>query len=336
MIKPKIIIVLLVLVTLGIVFTQIKSNDLMNETKSGDASKKISSEIPKHLLKQFPNTDWSDFDRRLSQALSGGPSKDGIPALDNPAFIQIGESTIHGEVQAIVVERGGQVKAYPYNILVWHEIVNDTVGDTPVAVTFCPLCGSAIVFNRTLANGDVSTFGVSGSLLESNMIMYDRSTESLWQQSTGESLAGSEYGTALTIESFQLQTVGEIRTNYPEAQILSEVTGYRRDYDRNPYAGYDTNNSFVFEPSSIDGRLAPKTIMVVFYANDVPVAVPWLDLKNNGLLKPVINGQLYDLSFTDKNELEIKSNNGALIPFYFEMWFSAASQHSDDLQLLEV
>jgi cytochrome c biogenesis protein CcdA len=147
------------------------------ETTEGASVSGVS--IPSHLLSAFPNTDWSKADPKVADALSGGPGKDGIPAIDRPDFVAIGNSQERDEVQAIVLNDGDTKKVYPYSILNWHEIVNDTVDGTPVAVTFCPLCGSAIVFDRTLPDGRESTFGVSGSLLESNMIMYDRATETL-------------------------------------------------------------------------------------------------------------------------------------------------------------
>ena len=163
-------------------------------------------DVPSALNRYFPQTDFSKADPGLAQAISGGPGKDGIPAIDEPRFVPLSEFTYPDSVQAIVLVGKNKTKVYPYNILTWHEIVNDEIDGTPVAVTFCPLCGSAIVFNRTLPDDTVTTLGVSGSLLESNMIMYDRLTENLWQQSTGKTLAGSFHPAELNIEPFQLLT----------------------------------------------------------------------------------------------------------------------------------
>jgi hypothetical protein len=160
-------------------------------------------------------------------------------------------------VQAIVMEDGQQVKVYPYNILNWHEIVNDTVNDIPVAITFCPLCGSAIVYDRRVG-GETLTFGVSGFLLESNMIMFDREYESLWQQSTGKVLAGKNLDQELNLAPFQRLTMGEVRTLYPNALVLSEDTGYTRDYGRNPYSGYEDSQDYVFTPSKENLRFPSK------------------------------------------------------------------------------
>ena len=300
-------------------------------------STSVMIDIPRHLNKLFPETDFSKVNPDLAQALSGGPTKDGIPALDNPKFIPISQSEINGSVQAIVLTNENETKVYPYNILTQHEIVNDTFAGTPVAVTFCPLCGSAIVYNRTLPNGAISTFGVSGSLLESNMIMYDRETENLWQQSTGVTLAGSLFPAELTIESFQLLDVATTKVTHPNAQILSIETGHNINYSRNPYGGYDTNDSFIFSPSELNTDLPPKTIMAVFRTNDeTPVAVPWLKLREVSTVNRTIENVTYDFMVSDNGGLIISDDSGNIYPFYFEMWFSFAVQHADNSHLIEI
>jgi len=291
--------------------------------------------VPRALSTNFSNTDWSKADVRIEEAISGGPGKDGIPAIDTPTFVPLKSFTRPDEVQAIVLFGKDTVKVYPYNILTWHEIVNDELDGKPVAITFCPLCGSALVFDRTLPNGTVSTFGVSGSLLESNMIMYDRATENLWQQSTGRVLAGSLYPAELIRVPFQLLTLGEIRKNYPNAIVLSEDTGHRRDYARNPYAGYETDDRFVFDPSNIDTTFDPKTIMIVFRDNETTFTTPWLTLREVKSLETDHKGTRYALNVTDEGELTITDNHGTTHPFYFEMWFSVAVQHGDGLVILE-
>jgi hypothetical protein len=291
--------------------------------------------VPRHLQQNFPGTNWDNADPALIEAISGGPPKDGIPALENPNFIPLSAANYPDEIQAIVLQGETVTKVYPYNILTWHEIVNDTIDDNPVAVTFCPLCGSAIVFDRTLPNGTVSTFGVSGSLLESNMIMYDRETESLWQQSTGAVLAGTSFPGQLSLVPMQLMTLGEIRLGHPDAIILSRLTGHDRDYTHNPYAGYETDNRFVFEPSTIDAALPAKTIMAIFRtAEKTPTAIPWLTLREKGSTDQTIDGLLYIFSVTPIGELTITDANKKIYPFYFEMWFSFTAQHGDTGELL--
>lgn len=291
--------------------------------------------VPAALARDFPHTDFSRADTSLQLALSGGPVKDGIPAIDNPTFVPLSEFSRPDDVQAIVIIGAEEVKVYPYNILIMHEIVNDVVDDTPLAITFCPLCGSAIVFNRTLPDGQVSTFGVSGSLLESNMIMFDRTTENLWQQSTGQTLAGSFHPSTLALEPFQLMTMGDIKTTFPQAIVLSEDTGHRRDYGRNLYAGYDTDDRFLFPPSDLDTTFEPKTIMVVFRDGATTFTVPWLALRAAGKASYTGETNSYTLTVTDGGELTITDTKGTNYPFYFEMWFSVAVQH-DESELIVI
>lgn len=308
-----------------------------NESSASDSTAPVgkpSLAVPAVLTLTFPHTDFSKADPKLEKAISGGPQKDGIPAIDEPEFVPLSEFDRPDKVQAIVLVGEEETKVYPYNILTWHEIVNDEFEGTPVAITFCPLCGSAIVYNRTLPDNTVSTFGVSGSLLESNMIMYDRETENLWQQSTGKTLAGSFYEAQLTTEPFQLLTLGEVRDIYPNAKVLSEDTGYGRDYTRNPYAGYESDNRFVFEPSGIDTTFEPKTIMVVFKSSDKTFATPWLALRTAGSATVTEGVTSYELTVTDAGELSIVDSNNESYPFYFEMWFSVAVQHEGSLAVI--
>ena len=289
--------------------------------------------VPAHLHTDFPRTDWSQIDPQISDALPGGPGRDGIPALDAPTFIPIETFTHGAEVPAIWLEAGDVVKVYPYNILNWHEIVNDTVDGVPVAVTFCPLCGSAIVFDRRV-EGEVLTFGVSGSLLESNMIMFDRETETLWQQSTGEALAGTYFGARLELVPFQLSTVGEIARQHPTALILSEQTGYQRNYARNPYAGYTENDRFIFSPSRVDVAYPPKQIFAVFRADDTPVGMPWKHLAHGQQYETTVGDTTYSIS-RNSDALTITDTTGATVPFYYEMWFSFAVQHGEDAEIFD-
>lgn len=163
-------------------YIKIASRSEMVPSQSKTTS--TSATIPKFLRDSFPKTDWSKSSPIIVNVLSGGPGKDGIPAIDFPKFVSIDKFKHPDDVLAIVLKEGNSAKVYPYNILVWHEIVNDVVDNIPVSITFCPLCGSAVVYERKI-QGDISTFGVNGFLLGSNMIMYDRLSETLWQQSTG-------------------------------------------------------------------------------------------------------------------------------------------------------
>jgi len=203
------------------------------------------------------NTEKRSID--LDELIDGGPGKDGIPSIDQPQFIAQEEAVkwLNGREPVISLEINGEAKAYPIQILIWHEITNDEIGGVPVAVTFCPLCYSSIVFDRR-HNGDVLEFGVSGFLRHSDMIMYDRQTESMWQQFSGESLIGEYTGDFLTILSSQLISFDQFRETYPDARVLSRNTGHRRNYGENPYAGYDDiNNSPLMLREEVSDEIPP-------------------------------------------------------------------------------
>ena len=284
--------------------------------------------VPSHLKRSFGKTEWSIADPSLEKALSGGPGKDGIPSIDAPKFLPIDTFEHPDTVQTIVMKDGDGVKVYPYNILNWHEIVNDMVDGVPVAVTFCPLCGSAIVYDRRV-DGETLTFGVSGFLLESNMIMFDRDHESLWQQSTGKVLAGRDLDTELRLAPFQLMTVGEVKKIYPKALVLSEDTGHRRDYGRNPYSGYEDSEGYMFSPSREDSRFPSKTIFVVFRFEDKIIGAPYLKLADRIRYETKVNGDTITL-VRDGDLLTITDSKSRELPFYFEMWFSFATQHGEN------
>ena len=308
-----------VLISLGI-FIYIKGvSQMPNVTKSSD--------VPSEIRTTFAKTDWTSVDPNLERALSGGPGKDGIPSIDAPKFVPVNTFKHPDAVQAIVMRDGKNVKVYPYNILNWHEIVNDTVAGVPVAVTFCPLCGSAIVYDRRV-DGETLTFGVSGYLLESNMIMFDREHEALWQQSTGKVLAGRNLDTELQLLPFQLMTMGEVKKMHPGALVLSEETGHRRDYVRNPYSGYEDSEGYIFSPSREDLRYPSKTIFVVFRYEGASVGAPYLKLTDGKVFETKVNGDSIRL-VRDGDLLTITDRNGRELPFYFEMWFSFIAQHGE-------
>ena len=199
----------------------------------------------------------------LGELRRGGPPKDGIPALDDPQFVRAAEAAgwLEGQEPVILLRLGSEARVYPLQILMWHEIVNDDVAGVPVAVPFCPLCYSAVAFDRrvqTPGGPQTLEFGVSGMLRNSDLVMYDRQTETLWQQFTGEALVGDLVGDTLRVLPAQIVSFAQACEAAPEAPVLSRETGYDRDYGRNPYAGYDDVNgrAFLYEGAP-DGRLPP-------------------------------------------------------------------------------
>lgn len=192
---------------------------------------------------EWPETDFSQTTvANWAEILSGGPPKDGIPAVDEPQFLrQSDEAGLSPRESVITVALEGQpARAYPLRYLMWHEIVNDRIGDIPVAVTFCPLCNSAIVFDRRTEAGELS-FGVSGKLRNSDMVMYDRETESWWQQALGTGIVGDLTGVELTQLPVWMESWAAFREAHPEGLVMAEPP-FRRAYGMNPYQNYDSSH----------------------------------------------------------------------------------------------
>ncbi len=206
---------------------------------------------------EWPATDFSQTSvEDWAEIISGGPPKDGIPALTEPDFIDVTEEdrlAPREPVVAVEIE-GATPRAYPIRYLTWHEIVNDLVGGVPVAVTFCPLCNSFPTFDRRVG-GQVLEFGVSGKLRHSDMIMYDRQTESWWQQAVGEGIVGHHTGTRLDPLPTWMESWEEFRTRNPQGLVMDEPD-YPRSYGRNPYVGYDSS----VRPFLYSGELPPHDI----------------------------------------------------------------------------
>lgn len=212
---------------------------------------------PDFWANTWPNTDFTNTSvENWVEIQSGGPGKDGIPALDDPQFIKaLDETRIDAREPVITVEIAGTIpRAYPVRYLTWHEIVNDTVGGVPVAVTFCPLCNSGITFDRRVG-GDTLSFGVSGNLRNSDMVMYDRETESWWQQAVGVGIVGQHTGTKLTQLPTWMESWEEFTTRNPDGLVMAEPA-YNRDYGRNPYRSYDSS----FRPFLYSGEMPPHDI----------------------------------------------------------------------------
>ena len=196
----------------------------------------------------------------LDQIVSGGPPPDGIPSIDKPKFISIQDANKYLEDSELVLglSINDDVRAYPLQILVWHEIVNDKVGDVPVAVTYCPLCFTNQVFNRTLDNGQILEFGTSGKLYNSNLVMYDRTAKSLWSQAMAQGIVGKLAGVKLDRIPFDIAYWKEWKQLYPESKVLSRDTASTRPYGADPYGDYYTNGDVLFPVSNRDDRLGLK------------------------------------------------------------------------------
>jgi hypothetical protein len=228
----------------------------------------------------------------LDQIVSGGPPPDGIPSIDSAKFISIddGNKFLADSDKVVGVNINGDVRAYPLQILVWHEIVNDNVGGIPVAITYCPLCFTNQVFSRTV-NNTILEFGTSGKLYNSNLVMYDRSSNSLWSQALGEGIVGKYAGIKLQKLLFDVAYWKDWKQLYPQSKVLSKDTGSARPYGADPYGDYYTSPDILFPISNRDSRLGLKEI-VVGLENGLYKAYKLQDIEK---LK-VINDQLNNKS----------------------------------------
>lgn len=215
------------------------------------AANVMAGEVPARWKSAWPKTDFTKISVDPVEIFSGGPPKDGIPAITGPVMDPVtGRDDLDDREPVMSIKLDGhKARAYPIRYLIWHEIVNDRIGEVPIAVTFCPLCNSGLIFDARLPSveGHIELeFGVSGMLRHSDMIMYDRFSESWWQQFTGEGIAGMMTGAKLTALPALLESWGEFRQRHPDGLVMAQPTNHRRPYGQNPYEGYDTGIPFLY------------------------------------------------------------------------------------------
>jgi hypothetical protein len=218
-------------------------------------------EIYEKFKSQWPDTDFSKSSIDYSRVIDGGPPKDGIPSIDNPSFTVTDVNNIHPDEPVIAVNINGEARAYPLRILLWHEIVNDKIGNTPIAVTYCPLCNASVVFERVI-NGDEVEFGVTGKLYNSDMLMYDRKTESWWQQYTGEAVVGEMLGKKLNKITSRVESIKVFKQRHPKGKVLIP-NDIIRSYGATPYTFYDTQTFPFLYDGEYNGKLKPMEYVVV-------------------------------------------------------------------------
>lgn len=238
-------------------------------------------------------TDFSKHSVPLDEFRSGGPPRDGIPPIDDPKFVSVPEADrfLAAREPVISLTVGEQSRAYPLQIMIWHEIANDSIGGRPVAVTFCPLCNSSLVFDRRV-DGRTLRFGTTGNLRRSDLVMWDDRTESWWQQVGGEAIVGELTGTRLRALPSQILSFEDFARTHPSGQVLSRDTGVRRDYGSNPYGGYDDVSSppFALDEDDLDDRLAPKERVSAVTIRGRTIAYRFRDLAGRGLIEDQVAG----------------------------------------------
>ncbi len=263
----------------------------------------------------------------LDELLSGGPGKDGIPSIDNPKFESADEANnwLNDEDIVFGINLNSIQRAYPQRILNWHEIVNDVVGNQAVAITFCPLCGSALAFERTI-NGQSAEFGVSGLLYNSDLVMYDRPTETYWNQISGKAIVGELVGMRLKQLPIDTLMWKDWKELYPNTKVLSMDTGFIRDYSKYPYSDYETSSRIIFPINNKDARLHEKEIVYGIEINGKYKAYPLKYLNE----KITDNFAGMNLEITNSKGSIIfknKDTNEQIIPVR-NFWFAWAAHHS--------
>ena len=218
---------------------------------------------PARWTHEWPQTDFASAVVDLGEIRDGGPPKDGIPAIDDPRFRPVAEVDDLADAEPVIgLTVSGESRAYPLRVLTWHEIVNDVIAGVPVAVTYCPLCNAAIVFDRRL-NGAVLDFGTTGKLRHSDLVMYDRQTESWWQQYSGEAIVGRYAGRALEMLPARLEPWADFRARSPDALVLVPEDPDARPYGANPYVGYDSAAMPFLYDGEVPSGIAPLARVVV-------------------------------------------------------------------------
>lgn len=267
----------------------------------------------------------------LDQIVDGGPGKDGIPAILEPRFVSAEEAAfLHDEDRVLGLTLGQAAKAYPIKILNWHEIVNDSLGATPIVVTYCPLCGTGIAFNAVL-KGRRHTFGVSGLLYQSDLLMYDHQTESLWSQVGMHAVAGPQTGETLTPLFLEHTTWSEWRAAHPATLVLSTRTGSFRNYDDDPYLGYNERPDLMFDTTHFDPSYHPKEWVVGVEIDGVAKAYPFSELKKAGApIGDQVGGRTITVRFNQKSRsASVIDVDGSPLPSVMAFWFAWYTFHPD-------
>jgi len=268
---------------------------------------------------EWPDTDFSRMTVRPSEIISGGPPKDGIPSIDNPRFAAANQANwLKPMSPVILLDINGSRRAYPLEILIYHEIVNDVIDGTPIAVTFCPLCNSALAFERRV-NGQTLSFGTTGKLRNSDMIMYDRETQSWWQQFTGNGIVGFYAGTQLKTRTLRIIAFKDVLDTDPNTPTLTRNTGFMRPYGNNPYHGYDNISD---QPFLYDGHQDQRLpAMARVLAIDTGTQACLFDLRRlnnpNGITQTIVNKEPVLILYRSQRHSALDTrhiNQGRLLP----------------------
>lgn len=271
----------------------------------------------------------------VEEIMRGGPPRDGIPAIDKPVFVSFRNAGfLKPDDRVLGIVLSGTARAYPIKILNWHEIVNDAIGNVHFAITYCPLCGTGVAFSADI-RGRNHVFGVSGLLYNSDVLLYDRKTESLWSQIMGQAVSGPLKGHRLEMLPLQHTTWRDWIRKYPDSTVLSTKTGFARDYDRNPYAGYERSTRLYFDVSHTPpGTYHPKERVLGLQAGKVFKAYPFVELNSYGKteFKDSVNGRQFTIFWDSESQSgTVHDDTGKTVPIIQAFWFAWYTFHPDTI-----
>ncbi len=285
------------------------------------------------LFEDYNGFDVSNSLKPKEKIFSGGPPKDGIPAILNPKFESASSASWLKSSDLVTgVEIEGVFKAYPLRILVWHEAVNDKVGSKPIMVSFCPLCGSTLVFDRKV-DGQELTFGISGLLYQSDVLFYDHQNQSLWSQLEMKAISGPKAGTDMEVLPSVLATWEQWKKKHPNTLVLSRDTGFSRDYNNMPYGGYEKSTSLYFPVDNQDKRYHPKEkVLVVISSDGVAKAYAFKELgKVSTPLKDHVGSDEIIIKYNNGKFVSAYDNTGSPIKSFVTYWFAWYTFRPDTL-----
>lgn len=268
-----------------------------------------------------------------NQIFSGGPEKDGIPAIDNPKFVKIRAAGFMKDGDRVLgITINGESKAYPIKILNWHEIVNDSIADVSFAITYCPLCGTGIAFDSNIS-GQILNFGVSGLLYNSDVLLYDRETDSLWSQLLSKAVTGKHKGIALKPLPTIHTTWANWKQLHPSSSVLSIDTGYKRSYSKDPYGGYEQSRLLYFPVTNkAPARYHPKEKVLGLTLGKTYKAYPFIELNKNNksTFTDVVNENSLTIHWNKSEKTGYVTNvQGIILPTVQSYWFAWYAFHPD-------
>ena len=272
--------------------------------------------------------DLGNSELRRGDIKSGGPAKDGIPAIDHPIFLRAPNANwLQEDDRVLGITIGRHVRAYPIRIMDYHEIVNDQFGERYITITYCPLCGTGVAF----ASDAPAAFGVSGLLYNSDVLLYDRRTDSLWSQLLGRAISGPRKGERLTMIPLQHTTWRDWVSRHPDTFVLSLRTGHPRDYSRSPYAGYESNREIYFKVTNRSRKYHPKEWVVGVELGGEFKAYPFSELSAARVpMRDELGGQSFQVHFDAENDRGwVTDLEGEEIPSVRAFWFAWYAFHPE-------